>query len=116
MLMISEMLVTTGFIICSAVVDSEHLKKGEYIKSHTSRSVLRALFFISIGIHNPLHGIASALFFAALFDQMLNTLMDKDLFYLGAVAKWDIFFRKRKTLYISIKIICLVLSWILFVN
>ena len=116
MIIITGILITAGFIIFSAVVDAQHLSKKQYIESHISRACLRASFFIMTGIYNPAHGLASALLFAALFDQILNVLMGKKLFYLGTVAKWDRFFNKRKCLYIIVKVTCLVLSLILFIS
>ena len=80
----------TLFIALSAVIDSEHLKDNDYIESHTSRWLLRALFVL-----------------AAIFDSLLNKLRGLDLFYLGTVALWDRFWSKIMPLFIVFKIVCL---------
>lgn len=113
---ISSLLMTTAFTIISAIVDSEHINKGQYIESHKSRWILRLTFFIVVGISNILNGVAAALLFTALFDQVLNWLRGKPFWYLGTVAKWDIFFSKRKWLYITVKVLCLISAILLFFN
>jgi hypothetical protein len=102
------------FTFASALIDIEHLDKGHYIDSHSSRFIQRATFFTLIGLYNYELAIAGVLLFAAIFDQMINYGRDMDLFYLGTVAKWDRFWRKYKSLYISFKIIALGLSILLF--
>jgi hypothetical protein len=98
----------------SAIVDAEHINKGEYIEDHSSRWLLRMGFFIAMAMSSKLDGLASALLFTALFDQLLNWFRNKPFWYLGTVAKWDIFFSKRKWLYITVKIICLITAITLF--
>ena len=104
------LLIILAFIFVSAFIDYEHLKDNDFIESHVSRAVLRALVFLLISIHDFKLGIASALLFAALFDQVLNFLMKVDFFYLGSTAKWDIFFREKMLWYILLKSICLILG------
>jgi len=99
-----------GFTACFAWMDAEHLNKKHYIDNHTSRWVLRAYFFVSIGIFNPWWMIGSSLIFTALFDQLLNLGRGLPFWYLGTVAKWDIFFSKRKWMYVSAKILALLLG------
>ena len=106
---------TIMFPIISAMLDSEHLNKGQYIYSHTSRWFLRMTFFCVIFVFNWKYGIASALMFTALFDQSLNYFTGNPPFYLGLVAKWDLFFRNRMILYYFTKAISLILSLLLFV-
>ena len=115
MIDIGVMLTTTAFVLASAIVDSEHILKKEHIKDHKSRWYLRWSFCFVIAIYNPLNGIASGLLFYTLFDQTLNFFRGLPFWYLGTVAKHDIFFNKRKYLYILTKLICLVLSIILFI-
>lgn len=105
-----------AFTIVSAWVDAEHLLDKDYIEDHTSRSIMRALFFIALGIDHPLHMLAGVLMFAALFDQTLNWFMKRPIWFLGDTAKWDKFWKKRKVLYITSKIIALLASIYLFVN
>lgn len=107
--------VTIGFSILSAVVDAEHINKKEYINKHRSRWLLRLCFFISIGLAEWQYFFASAFLFTALFDQLLNKFRDLPLWYLGTVARWDVFFSKRKWLYILVKVICLSLGLFLFI-
>jgi hypothetical protein len=108
-----KILATSGFIFLSALIDAEHLKDKDYIESHISRGFLRLIFIIIIGLDNWIHGVAAALLFAATFDQVLNLLMKRDLFYLGNTAYWDKFFNKRKPLYMAVKFITLALGIIL---
>jgi len=102
------------FIIYSAVIDAEHLNKGEYIEDHTSRWILRFIFFLLIALFSFRAAAGFAFLFAALFDQFLNYMRGKPFWYLGTVAKWDIFFSKRKYLYVCVKIIALLTSLYLF--
>lgn len=106
---------TVAFTIVSAIVDTEHLKDKDYIESHTSRWVLRLLFFIAMGAWNPIYILASALIFTATFDQILNKFMDNSIWYLGDTALWDKFWKKRKVLYIIMKVSAFVLGTYLFI-
>jgi hypothetical protein len=107
-------LIVIVFTIISAIIDKEHILKKEYIKSHTSRWCLRASFCLAIAIYNPIHGMASALLFYSLFDHLLNLLRELPFFYLGTVAKHDIFFNNKMLLFITIKSICLISSILLY--
>ena len=100
--------------VTMAWIDSEHLNKNEYILSHLSRSVLRALFCLTIGFYSINGAILFALTFWLLFDQVLNYFIGKSIFYLGTVSKLDIFFSKNIALYIILK--GLVLFFIIFVT
>lgn len=99
--------------VVMAWIDSEHLNKNEYILSHLSRSLLRALFCITIGFYSINGAILFALVFWLLFDHVLNYFRGKSIFYLGTVSKLDIFFNKYIYLYIGLKV--LVLLFILFI-
>lgn len=109
-------LVTSAFVLMSALVDAEMILKGHYIDSHKSRWYLRFCFFLSFGFFNWTWAIASALLFTALFDQVLNLMLSKPFWYLGTVAKWDKFFSNKKWLYVTIKILCLVTSLYLYLS
>ena len=106
--------VTIMFTYYTAKIDYEHLAKSQYIYTHNSRFYQRFFFFVVCGIVNPIYSVAAGLLFTALFDQILNKLRGKKLWHLGTTAKWGIFFNKRKALYITIKIISLLTSLILF--
>jgi hypothetical protein len=109
------MILLFAFIaVTMAWIDSEHLNKNEYILNHLSRSVLRALICLTIGFYSINGAILFALVFWLLFDQVLNFFRGKDIFYLGTVAKLDIFFSKNIALYILLK--GLVLFVIIFVT
>ena len=95
--------------VTMALIDSEHLNKNEYILNHLSRSVLRALICVTIGVYSINAAILFALTFWLLFDHVLNFFRGKSIFYLGTVSKLDIFFSKNIALYILLK------SFILFV-
>ena len=100
--------------VVMAWIDSEHLNKNEYILNHLSRSVLRALICLTIGIYSINGAILFALVFWLLFEHVLNFFRGKSIFYLGTVAKLDIFFSKNIALYILLK--GLVLFVIIFVT
>ena len=100
--------------VTMAWIDSEHLNKNEYILNHLSRSVLRALICLTIGFYSINGAILFTLVFWLLFDHVLNFFRGKDIFYLGTVAKLDIFFSKNIALYILLK--GLVLFVIIFVT
>ena len=112
----SVILVTAAFTYVSAIVDAEHINKKQYIDSHVSRGFLRGMFFCATGFSDPLNAIASSFLFWALFDQALNLERKLPFWYLGTVAKTDIFFSNKKWLYISIKISSLILSLYLFLK
>ena len=109
------MILLFAFIaVTMAWIDSEHLNKNEYILNHLSRSVLRALICLTIGFYSINGAILFALVFWLLFDHVLNFFRGKDIFYLGTVAKLDIFFSKNIAFYILLK--GLVLFVIIFVT
>ncbi len=139
MIAISCILVTSAFTYMSAIVDAQHLEKKQHIDNHSSRACLRLCFFSAIAIYNPVYGVASALLFYALFDQLLNWMRELPFWYLGTVSKIDRFFNepkvvipywrckgvtkkvtiflgKSKWLYITVKIVCLSWSFYLFLN
>jgi len=105
---------SVGFAAVCAEVDAEHLRDNDYIESHTSRAAQRAYFFLAMGISDWVWVFGSALLFYAVFDQVLNYLMGKKLFYLGETAKTDIFFNKHKWLYLPVKILAFVFGVTLF--
>ena len=100
--------------VVMAWIDSEHLKKNEYILNHLSRSVLRALICLTIGFYSINGAILFALTFWLLFDQFLNFFRGLSAFYLGTVSKIDIFFNKNIALYILLK--ALILFIVIFVT
>ena len=104
------------FTYLSALIDCEHIEKEQYIKSHRSRFLLRLTVFIMIGIENPIYMIAGGLMFAALFDSVLNLIRGLPLFYLGPVAKWDVFFNKHRLLYKIFKVLLMALSLMFYFN
>jgi len=114
MITLGTTLLTLAFITVSAKVDADHINDKEHIEDHKPRWILRAIVFSLVAMYNHLHGLASAFLFAALFDQVLNLMIGKKLFYLGNTATWDKFFNKRKKLYFLVKIICLISSVTLY--
>lgn len=106
---------TILFIYSCAFIDYEHLRDNDFIEDHTSRVVQRFLFLLLISMYNYKLAFASAFLFAAVFDQQLNFLRGFDLLHLGNTAKWDKFFNKRKWLYVSVKVLCLIISIILYI-
>jgi hypothetical protein len=107
-------ILTILFIVFTAFIDVEMILKNQYIDSHRSRWLQRFTFFLALGLNDPLDAIASALLFSVLFDQVLNLMRGLPFWYLGTVAKWDIFFSKRKWLYIIAKFLMLIASILLF--
>ena len=97
---------TLTFVALSVWIDWQHLRDNDYIESHVSRWLLRALFVVGIS-SNYIEIIGATLLFTALFDTLLNKCFNKDLFYLGRVALWDIFWSKIPFLYICFKIVSL---------
>jgi hypothetical protein len=105
---------TLAFIVWTSLIDSIHIEQRDHI-DHFPRAMQRFTFFMLSFIIDWRYGIASGLLFAALFDQSLNYLIYKPIFFLGTTAKWDIFFSKRKWLYITVKIIALLGAITLFI-
>lgn len=90
-----------------AIIDSEHIKKEEYILDHTSRFILRGLIALIIGLYSIQDAIFFSVTFWIFFDHFINWRLGKPIFYLGTVAQLDVFFSKRLWLYILLKGICL---------
>lgn len=114
MIVIGLFIYCLSFIILSAKIDAEHLKDNDYIESHDSRWLLRSSYVLTIALYSPWGALASVLLFTALFDQVFNWMMGKSFWYLGTVAKWDIFFTRNKWLYIILKSVCLFSSLLLY--
>jgi len=113
-IILASILLVLLFTLLSAIIDSEMILKKQYIDSHKSRWCQRVCFFLVFGLYNWLWIFAAALLFTSLFDQILNQLRSKPFWYLGTVAKWDIFFSKRKWLYIIVKSLSFFGSMLLF--
>jgi len=111
---LSVLSVTLSFIMLSAYIDAQQIIKKQYIINHVPRWLLRFTFFLAICVFNVRLGIASSLIFLSLFDQALNIELENPIFYLGTVAEWDKFFSKRKSLYVLVKVIALVVSLLMF--
>ena len=139
MVVLGVVVLVIAFTLFCSWVDCEHIERGQWVESHLSRWMMRFSFFCMAGMVEWEYSIASALLFTALFDQSLNLMRGMDsIWYLGTVAKWDLFFTKKyfltpeirwnekvlvrhyyirfnfMYLYIGIKAICLVGSLILF--
>jgi len=110
----SGIIITIAFTIVSAYIDDEHVEDGDYIENHRSRWILRFLFCLVFGFYNPIWIVASGLLFWVFFDQMYNYFMEKPFWYLGTTAYLDRFFKKRMVLYISLKLLSLIIGIILF--
>jgi hypothetical protein len=91
------------FTIYSAVIDAEHITDKDFIEDHRSRFGLRAIFFSALLFIDYRVFILGILFFGSVFDLILNSMCDKDIWYLGDVARWDRFWKKRINLYKAFK-------------
>jgi hypothetical protein len=100
-------IITILFIAASAYIDYEHLRDNDYIESHVSRVVLRALFILAVAQGDFYIMGGMTLLFMALFDGVLNYLTKMNILYLGSTARWDRFFREQKFLYIIVKVVSL---------
>lgn len=105
-----ELSLTVLIIFAMAYIDWEHLVDGDYIENHRSRWACRFLVIIAVGHLNWLLTLGCGLMFAAVFDQVLNAMRGKGLLYLGSVSPWDLFWKKRIWLYVSMSIISYVIS------
>jgi len=95
-----------AFTILSVWIDWQHLSKNQYIDTHFSRWLLRALFVVAVS-NTIKEAVGMTLLFTALFDALLNKVMKKDLFYLGKVAIYDNFWSRIPYLYMCFKVISL---------
>ncbi len=111
---ILALILTIIFIGYTAAIDAEHLRKKQHIYEHKNRFIQRMIFFIALGLCNPIYALASALLFSAMFDQTLNWLRQLEFWYLGNTSAWDKFFNRKPILYISIKILCFMAGISLF--
>ena len=118
-------IITIVFVFLSAYIDYEHLRDNDYIESHVSRWILRALFVLAVAQGDFIVMAGMTLLFTALFDAVLNKLTKMPLLYLGSTARWDRFFtspisfklfkkkfyyKNKMLLYIVVKIISLFLG------
>jgi hypothetical protein len=76
---------------------------GQHFKSHASRFVQRACFFIVCFCFGIKLGLACSLMFVALFDGVINIMLDRPIFHLGNTAKWDRFFRDQPGIFFFVK-------------
>jgi len=103
---------TLFFIFLSAIIDAEHINRGEYIYNHRSRWLLRGTFFLAFP---DLHlKAASMLLFLALFDPIIAMLIKKQWNYIGNVSKYDQMKREAVALFWILEAGSLVLSLYLF--
>ena len=115
--MIAFFLMSVAFVFLNAVIDGGLINSGRYIDDHSPRAMMRFIFFVFIGTVslNFWYFIASGLMFAALFDQSLNYVRNLPFWYLGTVAKWDVFWRKNLIAYKIVKVLLLLTSLYLFI-
>ena len=104
------------FVQLSAIIDGTLINAQNYIKDHKPRWIFRVTIFalIGVGLENAFYSVAAALLFTALFDQCLNYITRKSLWYLGTEASWDVFWRMYKPAYVVMKVLTLISSLILF--
>jgi hypothetical protein len=106
--------ITFVFIMTTAWIDSSHINNGQHFKSHTSRFIQRCCFFASQCFLGWESGLASVLLFIALFDGVLNIMMNRPLFHLGNTARWDKFFRDQPGMFFFVKVGSLIGSILLY--
>lgn len=97
------------FTFIEAWRDFEVLQ-STYIFSHASRWIARAFFVLAFAQGDLALTIGMTLVFASLFDSVLNRLRGLDIFYLGTVAKWDLFWIKIPYLYMIFKFVSLMVG------
>ena len=100
-------IITIVFVFISAYIDYEHLRDNDYIESHVSRWILRALFVLAVAQGDFIVMAGMTLLFTALFDAVLNKLTKMPLLYLGSTARWDRFFKENMFLYVVVKVVSL---------
>lgn len=93
------LILTLLFILASAKFDAILINAGKYIDDHKSRWTFRFVVVALISLFDLYNFISLGLVFAALFDPTLNYFRNLGFWYLGTVAKWDLFFTKRLWLY-----------------
>lgn len=117
MISILVMIITIAFTIFSAWIDAEHYKKKQWVQSHVSRWLQRAMFVAVICVYDWQLAFASGLMFFVKFNPVINIFMQKsDLFYLGDTAKMDIFFKENKWLYWIVLLASYLTSAAIFLN
>lgn len=100
-----QFIILLVYIYNAAMQDGSILNNGSFIYEHTTRVIERILFISLLAFtHHEIQYIIIAhigysLVFAALFDQTLNLVRSKSIFYLGSTAKWDIFWKSHISQY-----------------
>lgn len=86
--------------------------KKRYIPDHTFRWILRTAVIGAIGWNHLIETFAMGMFFAATFDNTLNVMRGKKLFFLGKTAHWDVFWQEVRCfkLMFSSKVLCYTLK------
>ena len=108
-------ILSIAYIVLSAVIDAEHIVDEDYIESHVSRVLLRFVFLCTVAMVSIQASVGATFIYIAIFDQVLNRLTKKKFWYLGTVAKWDIFWKKHMVTYKIVKALSLLIGLTLFI-
>ena len=104
--MINILLLFTG-IYLFALMDAEHFQRKQFFKDHRSRFYMRALFVLVLGQADIKITAGAGLLFYALFDAVLNSIMDWGIMSVGDTSRVDIFFLRFPILHKTLKFVCL---------
>lgn len=103
-------IVAVLFPIFTAWVDGEHHNDKDYIEDHTSRIFQRSCFFLMCWSYSANLMFFSIFIFWVIFDSVRNLIVGENIFYVGETAITDRKFNSKVGLFISTKIIALLLA------
>lgn len=87
------------FIFLSAKFDAIIINSAIYIDDHLPIFIFRFVVVLLISCFDLRLFFSYGLIFVATFDPLLNYFRGLGFWYLGTVAKWDLFFKQHLTLY-----------------
>lgn len=97
-----------AWVVSEAYRDAEDILEGDYIESHTSRTVNRVIVGFITACINPFYGVFTACIFWGIFDTTLNIFRKLPLTYMGGEANTDKYFYNKKGIYWMSKAVAIV--------
>lgn len=110
--MIYSLIIMVIFTLNYAKYDAEKVLRHDFIDSHTSRFLIRALVCIIIGKGQLLLSIQNAVIVFVLFDYAFNFYSKRPILSLGTTAHWDKFWTGKEYLLLTLRILSLSIFFI----
>ena len=97
-------------IVLFALFDANEIKKERYIYDHTGRFIIRVVTTVLISLFFDLtFFVKFCLLWVVLFDPTINIFLGRKVNSLGNTAKWDIFWKGKENVLLTIRILLLII-------